>query len=178
MEFIVAQILGVLGTACNVISMQLKKKEQILRCFILAGIFFTFNYLLLNGYTGAIVCMIATMQTIVSYILAKKEKEVPKWLIAIFFILSIIGGILTYQNIIDILPILGGITYTCSILQKEEKYIRWISLCNYVLWLIYDMFVRAYSTAISDSICIISTAIGIIRFDIMKNRIQKGENNE
>lgn len=49
MEFIIAQILGVLGTACNVISMQLKKKEQILRCFILAGIFFTFNYLLLMG---------------------------------------------------------------------------------------------------------------------------------
>lgn len=167
MGFIVAQILGILGTACNVISMQLKKKEQILLCFVFAGIFFSANYLLLGGYTGAIVCMVATLQTFVSYILQRNGKEIPKWLIAVFFVLSFVGGIVTYQSIVDILPILGGITYTWAIIQKEEKYIRWISFTNYALWLVYDIFVKAYSTAISDGICIISTLIGIIRFDII-----------
>ena len=159
MGFVVAQILGVLGTACNVISMQLKKKEQILLCFVFAGIFFSANYLLLAGYTGAIVCTVATLQTFVSYLLQRRGKEIPKWLIALFFVLSFLGGIITYQHIVDILPILGGITYTWAIIQKEEKYIRWISFSNYILWLVYDIFVKAYSTAISDSICIVSTLI-------------------
>ena len=45
MKFIIAQILGILGLITNVISMQLEKKNQILFCFILAGIFFSGNYI-------------------------------------------------------------------------------------------------------------------------------------
>ena len=67
MGFIVAQILGVLATVANVASMQLEKRSQILISFILAGIFFCGNYLLLGGYTGLVVCFIATLQTITSY---------------------------------------------------------------------------------------------------------------
>lgn len=168
MNFILAQILGILGTVGNVVSMQLKRKNQILLCFILAGIFFSGNYLLLGGYSGAIICIIATLQTLTSYIFEIKKKEMPKWLITIFFMISLIGGILTYQNILDILPILGGITYTWSIVQKKEKYIRWITLSNCTLWFIYDVFIKAYSTCISDIIYILSTLIGIIRFDVIK----------
>lgn len=171
--FIVAQILGILGTISNIVSMQLKKKQQILTVFILAGIFFSSSYLLLNAYTGAIVCFIATLQTIFSYTYDKKNKELPKWLIIVFFILSISGGMLTYQNILDILPILAGITYTWSIIQKEEKYIRWITLSNCILWLIYDIFIKAYSTCISDVIFIVSTMIGIIRFDVIKKKNER-----
>ena len=171
MGFIVAQILGVLATVANVASMQLEKRSQILISFILAGIFFCGNYLLLGGYTGLVVCFIATLQTVTSYIFEIKQKEIPKWLISIFFILSIIGGLLTYQNILDILPILGGVTYTWAIIQKKESYIRWITLSNCTLWLIYDIFIKAYSTCISDVILIASTLIGIIRFNIMKKDI-------
>ena len=180
MEFIIAQILGVLGTLANIISMQLKKKRQILICFIFAGVLFSANYLLLGGYTVAVVCMVATLQTFVSLMFEKKEKEIPKWLIVSFFILSLIGAIVSYQSILDIFPILGGITYTWAIVQKQEKNIRLITLVNYTLWLVYDIFVKAYSTGISDGICMLSTMIGIIRLDMMKRpnkKIGKCEEN-
>lgn len=171
--FIIAQILGILGSASNIISMQLKKKQHILICFILAGVLFTGSYLLLNGYSGAIVCLIATLQTGLSYIYDRKNKELPKWLIIIFFILSTLGGVLTYQNILDIFAILAGVTYTWSIIQKQEKYIRLITLSNSALWFIYDIFIKAYSTCISDAIIILSTLIGIIRFDVLKNKNER-----
>lgn len=119
--FIIAQVLGVLGTISNVISMQLKKKQQILMCFVLAGIFFTSNYFLLGGYTGGVICFVATMQTFINYFFDKKRKEIPRWLIITYFILSLVGGIVTYKSPIDILPILGGLTYTWSIIQKRKN---------------------------------------------------------
>lgn len=166
--FIVAQVMGFLGIITNIVSMQLEKKKQILYCFILANAFFSISYILLGGYVGGIICIIANVQTIINYFFEKKEKEIPKWLILIYFVSSFIGGMITYKTAFDILPVLGGLTYTWSIIQKEEKNIRRITLLNILLWLTYDIYILAYSTVVSDLFFITSTIIGMLRFDLKK----------
>lgn len=168
--FIVAQVMGVLGAITNIVSMQFKKTKQILCCFILANVFFSISYLLLGGYVAAIIGTIAAIQTVINYFFQKKDKEIPKWLITIYFIVSFACGLITYKTVIDILPILGGLTYIWAIIQKEEKYIRRITLLNSSLWLVYNVFILAYSTVVSDIVTIASTIIGMLRFDMKRNK--------
>ena len=168
--FIVAQFFGILVIIANVLSMQMKNKKQIIFMFILANLFSAINFILLQSYSGAIICLFAIIQTFINKIFEKKQQQVPKVIIGIYIVISIILGAITFSSIIDILPIICSILYTITIIQDKEKNIRRISLVNILLWIIYDIVCQAYTAAISDLLMTISTIIGMYRFDFKRNK--------
>lgn len=170
--FIIAQFFGILVIIANVLSMQMKNKKQIILMFILANLFSAINFILLQSYSGAVICFFAIIQTFINKIFEKKQQQVPKIIIVIYIVISIILGLITFNNIIDILPIICSILYTITIIQDYEKNIRRISLVNIILWIIYDIACQAYTAAISDSLMTISTIIGIYRFDYKEVKIK------
>ena len=163
--FIVAQFFGILVIIANVLSMQMKNKKQIILMFILANLFSAINFILLQSYSGAVICFFAIIQTFINKIFENKQQQVPKIIIGIYIVISIILGVITFNNIIDILPIICSILYTLTIIQEKEKNIRRISLVNIILWIIYDIVCQAYTATISDLLMTISTIIGMYRFD-------------
>lgn len=166
--FITAQIFGILVIIANVLSMQMKKKKQIIFMFILANLFSAINFVLLQSYSGAIICIFAIVQTFINKVFENKDKQVPKIVVGIYIIISIILGAITFKGYIDIVPIICSILYTLTIVQDEEKNIRRISLVNIILWILYDIVCQAYTAAISDSLMTISTIVGMYRFDYQK----------
>lgn len=166
--FILAQFFGILVIIANVISMQMKDKKQIIFMFILANLFSAINFILLQSYSGAIICLFAIVQTFINRIFENKDKQVPKIVIGIYIVISIILGAITFTSYIDILPIICSILYTLTIIQDKEKNIRKVTLVNIVLWIIYDIACMAYTAAISDSLMTISTLVGMYRFDYKK----------
>ena len=166
--FLIAQFFGILVIISNIIAMQLKEKKNIIFMFFLINIFSTINYLLLNSYSGALICFFAIIQLFVNNFFEKRGKQISKIIIFAYIIISIILGLLTYKGIIDIIPIICSILFTISIIQSKEKYIRILTLVNILCWIPYGVICRAYTAAISDLITMISTIIGIYRFDIRK----------
>ncbi len=168
--FVTAQIFGILVIIANVLAMQMKNKKQIILMFILANLFSAINFVLLQSYSGATICIFAIVQTFINKFFENKNKQVPKIVIAIYIIISIILGAITFKASIDIVPIICSILYTLTIIQDKEKNIRIISLVNILLWILYDTVCQAYTAAISDSLMTISTIIGIYRFDYKKGK--------
>lgn len=170
--FILAQILGALVIILNVISMQMKHKKQIVFMFALINIFSAITFVLLQGYSGTIICLFSVIQIIINNFFETKEKQVPKTIIGLYIITSIALGIpstIASNNYIEILPIICSILYTITIVQEKEKNIRKISLVNIILWIIFDIASKAYTSSISDTIMLISILIGIYRLDIKKS---------
>lgn len=167
--FWVAQFFGILVIISNVIAMQINNRKRILFCCVLANIFASINFYLLKSYSGAIICLFAVFQTIINNFFEKKEKDVPKLLIVIYIMISIILGSVTFNTYLDIMPIMCLILFTIMILQKKESNIRKIALINIILWIVYDFSCKAYTEGISDLITMIPIIIGIYRFDI-KNK--------
>ena len=168
--FVTAQIFGILVIIANVLAMQMKNKKQIILMFILANLFSAINFVLLQSYSGATICIFAIVQTFINKFFENKNKQVPKIVIAIYIVISIILGAITFKASIDIVPIICSILYTLTIIQDKEKNIRIISLVNILLWILYDTVCQAYTAAISDSLMTISTIIGIYRFDYKKGK--------
>ncbi|MDD3186867.1 MAG: GNAT family N-acetyltransferase [Bacilli bacterium] len=164
---LIAQILALLGILTNIVGIQLKKKNNILIAFMLANFLFALCFALLNAYSGALICMIAAIQTLVKYYFDKKDKVFPKYLTATYIVISIISGLLTYKTVIDILPVICSILYTMSIIQEKESTLRFITLFNVILWTIYDFAVGAYTAGINDIFLTSSTLIAIYRYDII-----------
>lgn len=170
LSFWIAQILGIIGIIINVISMQLNDKKKILICYIAANWIFAINFYLLNAYTGAIICFISGFETFINNLYNNKSKKIPKWLIFIYFVVSVTLGIYTYSAFVDFIPIIGSILFIGAISVNKESTIRKVTLINMIMWTIYDIFVKSYFAAISDFLMMISSIIGIFRFDIKKEK--------
>ena len=154
----------------NVITMQQKDKKNILIGLTFVNLTAIICYLLLQSYSAVIVDAIAMLQTYIKYKFDQKDKKMPIYLQLIFIGISIIGGIFTSHNLLDVIPIICLVLYTLSILQSKEKDIRLFTVANILGWMIYDFYAQAYVGILFSLFTLTSTIIAIIRYDIKKER--------
>lgn len=167
---LLAQIIGTLVIVTNIIAMQMENKKQIIFMIVLGNFFSAISFILLNRYSGAIICLFAIAQTFINRKYEDKEQKVPNIIIGIYIIISIILGTITFKKLIDVLPIICSILFTITILQEKEKNIRIVSLINISLWLIYDILGKAYTPAISDLMMAISIITAMYRYDFNRKK--------
>lgn len=171
MVYWIAQGVGILGLLVMLISLFQKNKDRMLGYVVFNGIFFGIEYLLLGAYSGMFSNFFGIFRT---YISKEKEKykNLNKWYILLFFIIgyAIIGLISFNGKIVSLLPIISEIIYVIALWQKDVKKIRIGTLLMVILWLIYDIFVKAYPSMITDLIVMSSTIVAIVINDILKRK--------
>ena len=149
--------------------MQFKKARTILIFQIISNLLISGNFLLLGGLSGAWICIVGAMQSAAMYIFdrcCKKDVEKKrKILLVIFLAAYILGTIAVYQSWHDIVSGICAVLFVFSIIQKEAKHMRTFSLANCVCWLIYDVFVMAYSSILTHVAIIISILVAKYRLD-------------
>lgn len=167
---IIAQITGLVASIIMIGAIQVKDKKNVyLILNILAKILYGINFALLSAYSGVITQVIGLGITVVSYVYTKKTKSIPKWLTAVFIIITLIGGAFTYNNIYSFMAIGCGITYALIVASKNMKMIRKLNLVQALLWTIYDLMISAYTASISSAFVFVSTLIAMVRYDIIEN---------
>ena len=176
MIYYIAQIFGILGLIVMIYSLFQKNKNKMLWFVVLNGLFFGCQYFLLQAYSGMLSNFFGILRT---YICKEKEKRerLNKWYDFAFFMIGyIIIGIITFDgHIISLLPIIAELIYVITLWQKSVKRIRYGTLLMVILWLIYDVIVKAYPSMITDLIVMTSTIIAISVNDFKKKGIKKYE---
>ncbi|MCI8352370.1 MAG: YgjV family protein [Clostridia bacterium] len=161
--FILAQICGVIALILTVISVQFKTKEKIVMCFIWANIVVAIQYFLLEAITGAIISIINAIRCIVFYFYKKKDKTPSIIVLIIFEIVAIISGIISWQNIWSLLPIIVTVIYTYGLWQDDITIVRITTGIAGFGWTIYNIVVRAYIGALQEIAQLISSIISLYR---------------
>lgn len=162
MRFWIAQFFGLCGLAFMVYGLFSNKKNIMLRCVILNGFSFSIEYLLLSAYSGMGSNLFGVIRT---YICLKKDSN-PRLnqkivLFAIMMVYLVIG-IISFEGGISILPILAEEIYVVSLWQTRVQSIRIGTSAMVILWLIYDLVVAAFPSAVCDLIVLISSIFSII----------------
>ena len=163
MNFILAQICGGIALVLTVISVQFKSKEKIVMCFILANIVVAIQYFLLNALTGAVISIINAIRCIVFYVYKKKDLKPSIYVLLLFEVVAIICGIISWQNIWSIIPIVVTVLYTYGLWQDNVTVIRISAGIVGFGWTVYNLIVHAYVGAIQESAQTISSIISLIR---------------
>lgn len=163
MLFILAQICGVIVLVLTVISVQFKTKEKIVMCMIFANFVVTIQYFLLNAVTGAVVSIINVIRCIVFYYYKKKDKKPSLLVLLIFEIAAIVSGIISWQNIWSVIPVIVTVIYTYGLWQDNVKVIRIATAIAGLGWAIYNVIVMAYVGAIQSISQLISSVIALVR---------------
>lgn len=166
--FILAQILAIIACIFHTISMQCKKRKNILLLFIIGNLIGATGLLLLKAYAGALIQIVFGIETLVNYILEIKNKKNTPMLVIIYIAVSVLASIITFNNIIDLIPLISAILHTITIIQETEKRIRYTNLASLVLWVPYYIVVLAWANLACTLCIVVSNIISIIRYDFKK----------
>lgn len=168
MEYIVSQILGFIVFLFVFASMQTKNIKTVLLCQIGCNGFGMISYVLLGGFSGCGIYLVATVQSVVFFFIRNSGKEEPKWLKPVIIIAYIACSAVTLKGWLDLVPMLAAVLCALGIAQKKPTNYRIIMLLNGAVWVIYDVCMGAYTMLASHVITIGAALLGIIRLDLLK----------
>ena len=162
------QLIGLIAWLLLILSYYRKNTNKILFFQILGTILYCLHYYLLGAYSGLFICLFEVARDY-SYYKTDKDKIIFACCIPIY----IIGGILSYTSLIDILPIFSSVIDGYSLTNKKKIVIIGAFL-SYTLWVIYDIAVLSISGAVTDGLIALSNLSILIFGDrkiLRKNRI-------
>lgn len=170
----VAQIIGMIGMAFNVLSFNNKSARTVIAFQFFGSLFFSINYFMLGAPVGALLNLFGIARAVVFMYKERFHSESPVWIAAfaavyiVIYVLSftVFGSEATPKNlIIEILPVIGTLVTTVSFRFKEAKLIRRLGLISSPLWLTYNIINFTIGGICCEALNFISILIGMFRFD-------------
>ena len=176
MGYIIGQIFGILSTVCTIILPFFKKKGQILALNIGINLLVAANMVLIGQIGSAIfLCLVAVVQSIVSMVHDTKGTPVSlgeKFLFLVLYVGFGIFGIVTapgfvpelsWDNALELLPILGALMLMFSVFSKDEQTLRKFLLANAGIWTVYTAIIGS-TVFFTDLASTISTATALYKY--------------
>lgn len=117
--YYLAQVLGFFGLLAMVIALFQKSKSKMLFWIIFNCIFFSLEYLFLGAFVGMGSNIVALGRT---YLFKKKDEDKrfdSIWIYIIVMVLYTIIGIVTYDSLISLMPIVAEYIYATALWQKN-----------------------------------------------------------
>lgn len=173
MAFYIAQAISVLNALTAVLIMQCKNMKIILIGHIATNLLTASTYFLLDSFSGAGICVIAIVQTVIMFFYNRKNVKPHIPVILGFIVLYIGCSVLYYKSPIDILSALAAVTFAISVTQEKPSVSRFWYLFNPLLWMVYDIYAKAYVNFVMHTAIFISTFWAMIRVDRIFDRKNK-----
>jgi len=171
-SYIISQVLSLVVYSLFCLSYFQNKKCHVLISNIGAHTLQTIAFLLIGGYTGMAMDIILILRDTFFYREEKSQKEssmTRKRIILFFFVtVIIVSTIFTYNGFLSLLSVFATLISTYAIWQNKVEVYRFLGIPVSMLWLGYQISLKAIFAIILESILLISTIIGYI----------KGKNNK
>ena len=157
MQLILGNIVALIASILMLVSGIVKDRKKIIYIQTLQILAFAISDLILGGYTSTIVNLISLARNYWCY---KDKLDNTKKTILI--ILSIVFSLL-FNNLgfLGLLPLISTVVYTCFMSTKNTIKLKLLIIFTMILWLIYDIFIQSYISAIFDFFSIIANAVTI-----------------
>lgn len=166
---LVAQIVGIFAVISFLLSYQQKKRKNIILWNAMSRCLYIIQYIMLGAFEGAALDVLGTVSSVAAQ---NKQKSFIQKNIKLVFIginLVILGaGLLLYENVFSLFPIVGVVLHTSAFWISDEKTIRAVSFLGSPFWLVYNLASCAYGSAVGDVLTMLSIGIAIYRYDIRK----------
>ena len=187
MDEILIQIIGFIGIALNIISVQFNTHFKIMLFKTLGSLTFVIQYIFLGAWVGMIMDFIGCVRNIIFSYNVQKGKS-NKWWIVFFSIFTFLAGVVTIITTwntsityaknwssnpdtvlyiavsISIISIVAKLLTTIAYGFKSPHVIRRINIPSNACWVVYNMVAFSIAGVINDLMCLISTVVAEIRY--------------
>ncbi len=167
----IAQILGFLALAANVLSFHFKQYRQIVTVQILSSVFFTLHYALLWGAGSADALTAGALNGLSLFrnglllLTEKKRTEKGTALIAgCFSAVVIVFGVMTWSSWVSALFITAMVLVTVSMSVRKPNALRLLTMTASPFSFAYALLVGSIGGSISEAISFLSALIAFLRY--------------
>ena len=170
-QFYIAQGIGFIGMVVMFIAFQQNDKRKLLWVQASASAVFTAHFLLLGAFTGMGMNLVSIPRNL---IFARKpaKKQQLIWT-AVFIAAFAAFGIITWDTVFSLFPVIAMSLSTIVFSLKEPRYIRFLSLPISGFWITYNIISFSIAGVLTEAFVICSILIAIVRFDILKRTENK-----
>lgn len=159
--YLLSQIFAFIAVIFLGLTYLIKDKKIILVFAILFAACYGIQYLILNAITGLLMNIVSVIRNIWFYINAKNKKKNSILVLISLIVISIIFGMISFNNIFSLLPIIATILYTYSIWQDDIKIYRYLAVPISLSWIGYNIYSHSLVSTISECILLIIEIVGI-----------------
>lgn len=181
MNFLIAQLMGLVGLIYSIVSMYKEDRRTVLILVTITNSFYLLQYSLLGAISGIIITLIAVIRGIIFYHYDKQNKNTPLFILLILIVLLTILSYFNYKDLYSLLTLFAGISYTYGVWQNNLKIFRITALIAPICFIIYNIHVLAYAGSFAPLVEAIMALIAIIKIDVLKSnkhdiiKTQEGE---
>ena len=167
--FFIAQLFGIFSTLAAILCVQARTAGGVILGQILANGFSGVSYGLLGSLSGAWVCCLAAVHSVlISFI--KKLDDHPRrmWTMvisAVFSVAYVASSALTYSRWPDAVSCICALLFVLTIAQEDASKMRNVMLVSMSLWVLFDISVGAYTNIITHAATILSLITAKVRLD-------------
>lgn len=161
--YILGQILGFVAVILGFASFQMKNAKGLLFLQIFVAFVFSAHYFLIGAMPAAVMNVVGIFRNVIFYFKDKKFYR-PRLFPVLFAIVMLGFGIYSWIGWHSIFVVAGLVIHTLCLPMKDPQNIRKSILVTSPMVLIYDAIELSFGGMIYESVVIISSIIGIIRF--------------
>lgn len=165
-QIVIGNIIALIASLLMVYSGIIKQKKKILYVqTVQIGLSVASN-IVLGGIVGAIINALSCVRNVLCY----KDKLGLKEKIIITLLATILSIVFNNLGIIGILPLISTIVYLWLMNLTDVIKFKILIIFTMVLWLIYDICIKSYSSAVFDFLNVIANVISIYQLKIKGKR--------
>ena len=156
---IIGNIFGLIGSVVMIIVGSIKDKNKAILVQTLQLIILAISNLVLGSISGFIINLVSIVRNILS-----NKNKLNKLAIAIIITISTILTIkINSLGFIGYLPLINNIIFILFMNTKSDIKFKILMIIYITMWLIHDIYIKSYVTAIFDFMTIITSFITIFR---------------
>lgn len=171
---IIGEVIGAIATVEGFFIYYSATRDKMLILKFISDALWCLNLLCLGGYTGALINLVAMGREAVFYNRDKRAfARSPIWPIFFVFacaaspIYSLVSG---NEGYYALLPAIGSMLAVVAFYQRVPSRTRLVGFFSQLLWLIYSLFILNYSSAVCNTVLMISAIVGGVREYVRKKR--------
>ena len=169
-SFYIGQGLGILATLITLLSYQTNRNRRLLALQTAATLSNGLSYLFLQAYSGFALNLLCIVRNLIYY--RQKPKTTVNRLSAVLLSLGmILLGLYSWQGPASLLIMSALAINTVFMSFGSPQLLRKSILLTSILILVYNVIVFSLGGIANESVALISSVIGIIRFRSQKERI-------
>ncbi len=166
MSIIIGNIIGFIGSMFMILGGSIKDKTKSLMAQSMQLVCLAISNLVLGSISGFIISLISAFRNVLSFF-----NKLNKLMIGIIIVLMIVLTVkFNTLGFIGYLPLINNIVFILCMNTKDNVKFKWLTIFYMVLWLIHNVYIKAYSTSIFNTITIITSLITIYRIKSDKEK--------
>ena len=160
---LIGQGFGILAVLLGFISFQADTRKELLLTQCAISVVFLVHYLLIGAHSGLAMNIVSLARNLTYYNqdklrISKKQTNV------LYMVLYVLLGALAWQDWYSLVPIVSLLINTVFMSIGDPQLVRKSILVSSPVMIVYDVLVASYGGILFESVIIVSSLIGVLRY--------------